>query len=84
MIPQSEIRNVVMGLDAFASGSISFGDEDDLFERGLDSFGSVQLMLALEDRFGIEFPDHLLSRRSFSSIRAIHETVSACFVEATT
>ena len=53
-----------------------------MFEKGLDSFGSVQLMLALEDRFGLEFPDHLLNRRSFSSIRAIHETVSACFVEA--
>lgn len=82
MISCSEIRHVVLGLDAFASGTVSFGDEDDLFEKGLDSFGSVQLMLALEDRFGLEFPDHLLNRRSFSSIRAIHETVSACFVEA--
>ena len=52
------------------------GDDDSLFDRGLDSFGSVQLMLALEERFGIEFPDEFLTRKSFASIAAIRETVA--------
>ena len=83
MISQNEIRRVVNKLEIFASRSKNIGDEDDLFEKGLDSFGSVQLMLALEERFDIEFPDHLLNRRSFTSIRAIRETILTFVVEAT-
>ncbi|MDQ0447076.1 acyl carrier protein [Methylobacterium aerolatum] len=55
----------------------TLGEDDDLFEKGLDSFGSVQLMLALEERFNVEFPDSLLNRRSFSTIRIIRETVTS-------
>ncbi len=52
-------------------------DEDDLYAAGLTSHGSVNLMLALEERFDIEFPEHLLRRRTFESIAAIREAVSA-------
>lgn len=50
-------------------------DESDLYTAGLSSFASVQLMLGLEDAFDIEFPDHLLNRKSFASIGAIASTV---------
>ena len=43
----------------------------DLYAAGLTSFAAVQLMLALEDRFEIEFPESMLNRRSFASIDAI-------------
>jgi acyl carrier protein len=49
---------------------------DDLFEAGMSSHASVNVMLALEDRFDIEFPDSMLTRRAFSSIGAIAEAVS--------
>jgi len=39
----------------------------------------VQLMLALEEQLGVEFPDRMLNRKSFSSIAAI----SACLTELT-
>lgn len=51
-------------------------DEDDLYAAGLTSHGSVNLMLALEERFDIEFPEHLLRRRTFESIKAIQEAVA--------
>ncbi|MBP2315665.1 acyl carrier protein [Azospirillum soli] len=51
-------------------------DEDDLYAAGLTSHGSVNLMLALEERFDIEFPEHLLRRRTFESITAIRDAVS--------
>jgi hypothetical protein len=38
--------------------------------------GSVQLMLALEDTFDIEFPDNLLNRKSFSTIAMIEQVVA--------
>ncbi len=46
------------------------GDQD-LYAAGLTSFAAVQLMLAIEDRFEIEFPERMLNRRSFASIDAI-------------
>ncbi len=51
-------------------------DGADLYAAGLSSFASVQLMLALEEAFDIEFPDSLLNRKSFASIAAIEQTVS--------
>ena len=46
-------------------------NDQDLYAAGLTSFSAVQLMLALEDSFGVEFPDRMLNRRSFASVEAI-------------
>jgi acyl carrier protein len=50
-------------------------DGTDLYNAGLTSLASVGVMLALEDQFGIEFPDSMLGRRTFRSIEAIAEVV---------
>jgi acyl carrier protein len=47
------------------------GDESNLYDSGLTSHASVNLMLALEERFDIEFPDRMLRRGVFASIAAI-------------
>jgi acyl carrier protein len=55
-------------------------DEADLFQAGMTSHASVNVMLALEDAFDIEFPDHMLKRSVFesvASIRAALEELSA-------
>lgn len=46
-------------------------DTQDLYSSGLTSFSAVQLMLALEESFDIEFPERMLNRRTFESIAAI-------------
>ncbi len=46
-------------------------NDQDLYAAGLTSFAAVQLMLALEDSFDVEFPESMLNRRSFASIDAI-------------
>ncbi|KAA0124688.1 acyl carrier protein [Methylobacterium sp. P1-11] len=71
-----DIREILGSNEAFAGKADRLSEDDSLFDLGLDSFGSVQLMLALEERFNIEFPDELLNRKSFSTIRAIREAVS--------
>jgi acyl carrier protein len=43
----------------------------DLYQAGMTSHASVNVMLALEDRFDLEFPDHMLKRGTFASIDAI-------------
>jgi D-alanine--poly(phosphoribitol) ligase subunit 2 len=71
-----DIRDILATNEAFAGKADTLSEDDSLFDRGLDSFGSVQLMLALEERFNVEFPDSLLNRKSFATIRAIREAVS--------
>ncbi|MCW3015016.1 MAG: acyl carrier protein [Solirubrobacterales bacterium] len=48
----------------------------DLYTAGLTSHGSVTLMLAIEEAFDVEFPDHMLTREVFSSIGAIAAAVA--------
>ncbi len=50
-------------------------DADDLYEAGMTSLASVNVMLALEADFEIEFPDHMLNRAVFSSVAAIAAAV---------
>jgi acyl carrier protein len=46
-------------------------DDASLYQAGLTSHASVNLMLALEESFGIEFPERMLRRRTFESISSI-------------
>ncbi len=48
-----------------------FGSEDDLFALGLDSMAIMQLLLALEEGFGIAIPVESVSRQNFSTVSAI-------------
>ncbi|SON57463.1 Aminoacyl carrier protein [Hartmannibacter diazotrophicus] len=51
-------------------------ETSDLYDAGLTSFASVQLMLGLEDTFDIEFPETMLNRRTFQSIASIAAAVA--------
>jgi acyl carrier protein len=65
------VRNILREHGRLASEVDTLNDQSDLFEAGLTSHASVNLMLALEDHFQIEFPERMLQRRSFASIAAI-------------
>ena len=43
----------------------------DLYEAGMTSHASVNVMLALEGTFDVEFPDRMLRRGVFESVSAI-------------
>ena len=47
----------------------------DLYEAGMTSHASVNVMLALEDHFDIEFPDQMLKRSVFESIDSISAAI---------
>lgn len=49
--------------------------ETDLNEVGMTSHASVNIMLAIEGRFNVEFPDHMLTRSVFSSIGSMQSAV---------
>ena len=52
------------------------GPETDLYQSGMTSHASVNVMLALEGAFDVEFPDHMLKRSVFSSIASIRQAVT--------
>ena len=51
-------------------------DDTDLYEAGLTSLSTVNLMLALEEHFDVEFSDRMLGRKTFSSINALSSAIS--------
>jgi len=51
-------------------------DTSDLYEAGLTSLSTVNLMLALEEHFDVEFTDKMLARKTFSSIRSLSDAIS--------
>lgn len=59
----------------------TLGDTDDLYESGLTSHASVNVMLALEDEFDLEFPDSLLRKGTFESVAAIREALGSLGVD---
>lgn len=50
-------------------------ETDDLYAAGMTSLASVNVMLALEGEFDVEFPDQMLNRSMFSSVAAIEAAV---------
>jgi acyl carrier protein len=80
MIEKSMQKTIRGLIDEEAKLSIPACDLDsngDLYGVGLTPFAAIELMLALERAFHIEFPLPMLNRRSMSSISAIE----ACIAE---
>jgi acyl carrier protein len=70
------IRAILAQHGRLSVGVETLKDDDDLYYAGLTSLATVNVLLALEDHFGIEFPESKLSRKTFASLEAIAETVA--------
>jgi acyl carrier protein len=65
------IRRIVRDEGRLAAEIDSLPDAANLYDAGLTSHASVNLMLALEDAFDVEFPDEMLRKQTFESVAAI-------------
>ena len=72
----SAIREVLREHARLPIDPDTLDEQDDLFQAGMSSHASVSVMLALEDRFDIEFPDAMLKRSAFESIAVIQSAVT--------
>jgi acyl carrier protein len=72
---QDQIRDVLAAHGRMAVDPREVDDQADLYKLGLTSHASVDVMLALEDAFDIEFPDEVLKKSTFASVRNIAEVV---------
>jgi acyl carrier protein len=74
-----KIRNILSEHGRFPVDVATLGDSEDLFDAGMTSHASVNVMLALEEEFDFEFPEVMLRKSTFESVAAIR----AALVELT-
>ena len=66
-----DIRAILKEHGKLSVDATTLGDETDLYQAGMTSHASVNVMLALEGKFDVEFPDRMLKRGVFESVSAI-------------
>ena len=77
-----EIRQIVADNGKLPVDVATLTEEDDLFDAGMTSHANVNVMLALEDVYDIEFPEELLRRSTFQSLAAIRDTIEMLLEES--
>ena len=83
MSTEDRVRTVIGAHGRLAVDASRIAADADLYRVGLTSHASVNLMLALEDEFDVEFPERLLRRQTFESIGSIVAAVSELRPDAT-
>ena len=71
----NKIRNVLRDHGRLSADAEQLTDDTDLYQAGMTSHASVNVMLALEGAFDIEFPDAMLRRSVFGSVGSIRAAV---------
>ena len=72
---QDRIRDALAAHGHMAVDPREVDDQADLYKLGLTSTASVNVIVALEDAFGVEFPDEALKKSTFASVRNIEQVV---------
>jgi len=67
----SKIRSILKEHGRLNTDASTLTEETDLYQAGMTSHASVNVMLALEGEFDVEFPDHMLKRNVFNTIASI-------------
>ncbi|MGH3510488.1 MAG: acyl carrier protein [Nocardioidaceae bacterium] len=80
---EEAIREVLREFGRLPGGVDGLDKDSDLYRAGLTSHASVNVMLALEDRFDIEFPDAMLRKSTFESIGTIRSALEEMGAAAT-
>ena len=71
----TKIRSILKEHGRLTKDAEALADDADLYQAGMTSHASVNVMLALEGEFEVEFPDHMLKRSVFESIAAIRSAI---------
>lgn len=70
-----QIRAILKEHGRLAVDAATLAEDADLYQAGMTSHASVNVMLALEGTFDVEFPDRMLRRGVFESISAIRAAI---------
>jgi acyl carrier protein len=73
---KAAIRQILKDQGRLSVDVSTLADDADLYQAGMTSHASVNIMLALEGEFDLEFPDRMLKRSVFESVDAIHAAIT--------
>lgn len=71
-----EIRRIVGSHGRLSVAVESVGPEDNLYRLGMTSHATLNVMLALEEAFDVEFSEDLLQRSIFESLSSMGTAIS--------
>lgn len=74
---EQRIRAVLASHGRMAIDPNAVSVDADLYQLGLTSHATVNVMLALEDEFDVEFPDEALKKSTFASVDAIGQLIGS-------
>ncbi|MES2186689.1 MAG: acyl carrier protein [Pseudomonadota bacterium] len=75
MSTTDDIRQILKDHGRLSAEAATLADTADLYQAGLTSHASVNVMLALEGKFDVEFPDRMLKRGVFGNIASIRDAI---------
>jgi acyl carrier protein len=70
-----KIRKILKEHGRLNKDALVLEENADLYQAGMTSHASVNVMLALEGEFEVEFPDNMLKRSVFESIEAMRGAI---------
>jgi len=82
MTTDDRIRAVLSAHAKLREPADGIGPAGDLYAAGMTSHASVNVMLALEDAFDVEFTDDLLTKHTFCTIETIRDAVTSLLERA--
>lgn len=68
---EEQIRDILRSQGKMTVASSAIGPADDLYALGLSSLATVNVMLEIEARFDVAFPDDALNRATFQTLGAL-------------
>ena len=66
-----QIRRILAQHGRMPLDVATLADDADLYRAGMSSHATVNVMIALEGEFDVEFPENMLTRSTFESVAAI-------------
>jgi acyl carrier protein len=79
---REQIRRVIGEHGRLTVEMSLLSDDADLYEAGMTSHASVNVMVALEDEFDVEFSDSMLTRSVFQSVSSIADALEEVMATA--
>lgn len=67
----TRVRKILKDHGRLSDDPNNIAPDADLNQSGMTSHATVNVMLALEEEFEVEFPDRMLTRNVFNSIASI-------------
>jgi len=71
----ANIRKILKEHGRLNKDAETLAEDSDLYQAGMTSHASVNVMLALEGHFDVEFPDHMLKRSVFETVAAMRAAI---------